>query len=236
MDLRILKHFFGKISLHLVLSCLVSSLLVLSLCLSLSLSVFLSLSLSVSLSFSLSPCDVCVVVVLVLFGGPGVFGTCAFVCVCVLRHAEKTWKTRVWVQKRWNMYAWCRYTRGRFQRTHGDVLNPHTDGMLSSSVLLTKICQRMVITFPPEVHQRNFWIFPILKFEQRSRTTCPRFLQSFAFPDNVVQLQFSWGTLRKKAVVKWFGFTFAPFSNTSNDLHGSIAPGEIQRHPKLYRA
>ena len=44
-----------------------------------------------------------------------------------------------------NMCA-CRYTRGRFERTHGDVLNVHTGGRGSSSVLLTKICPRMVIT------------------------------------------------------------------------------------------
>ena len=25
-----------------------------------------------------------------------------------------------------DMCAWCRYTRGRFERTHGDVLNGHT--------------------------------------------------------------------------------------------------------------
>ena len=26
---------------------------------------------------------------------------------------------------RFNMCAWCRYTRGRFERTHGDVLDGH---------------------------------------------------------------------------------------------------------------
>ena len=36
-----------------------------------------------------------------------------------------------------NMCAWCRYTRERFERTHGDVLNAHTGG--------TKICPRRVI-------------------------------------------------------------------------------------------
>ena len=40
------------------------------------------------------------------------------------------------------MCAWCRYTRGRFERTHGDVLNPHTGSRGSWSVLLTKICPR----------------------------------------------------------------------------------------------
>ena len=45
-----------------------------------------------------------------------------------------------------HMCAWCRNTRGRFERTHGGVLKPHTGGRGSSSVLLTKICPRTVIT------------------------------------------------------------------------------------------
>ena len=40
-----------------------------------------------------------------------------------------------------------------------------------------------------DVHRRNPWIFPIFKFEKRSRTTCSRFLQSFALPDEAVQFQ-----------------------------------------------
>ena len=35
----------------------------------------------------------------------------------------------------------------------------------------------------PEVHQRNQWIFPIFKFENGSRTTRCRLLQSFASPE-----------------------------------------------------
>ena len=38
----------------------------------------------------------CVVVVVVLFGGPGVFGVCVRVCLCVLRHAEKSGKPVCW--------------------------------------------------------------------------------------------------------------------------------------------
>ena len=86
--------------------------------------------------------------------------------VCVLRHVEKhVKKTRVWIQKRLRVciqnvpvYAGttrtCVSTCARGAGTHGDVLNLHTEGVLyihtggrgSSSVLLTKICPRMVIT------------------------------------------------------------------------------------------
>ena len=107
-------------------------------------------------SATLEPKRLVVVVVLLL----------VVVCVCVCCGTLKKLKEKsVWIQKRlrvciqkrprvcrhhvhmcFNMYAWCRYTRGRFERTHGDVLNPHTEGRGSSSVLLTKICPRMVIT------------------------------------------------------------------------------------------
>ena len=51
----------------------------------------------------------------------------------------------VWRVK--HMCAWCPYTQGRFERTHGDVLSGHTGrGRESSSVLLTKICPYKVIT------------------------------------------------------------------------------------------
>ena len=59
------------------------------------------------------------------------------------------------------MYGWCRYTRGRFERTHGDVLNPHTEGRGSSSMLLTKICPRMVITWPQRSTKSYHRILPI---------------------------------------------------------------------------
>ena len=36
------------------------------------------------------------------------------------------------------------------------------------------------LSLDPEVHQRNPWILPIFKFENKSRTTCSRFLQVFA--------------------------------------------------------
>ena len=61
-----------------------------------------------------------------------------FVCVCVLRHAEKMWrKTRVWIQERLRVYiqnvpvyastAGTYFsTCARGAGTHKDVLNGHT--------------------------------------------------------------------------------------------------------------
>ena len=88
------------------------------------------------------------------------------VCVCC-GTLKKRGKTRVWVQKRHRVYIQnvsvyagttrtCVETCTRGAGTHGDVLNrdtegvlnPHTKGRGSSSVLLTKICPRMVITCP----------------------------------------------------------------------------------------
>ena len=52
-------------------------------------------------------------------------------CVC-------TFKTSVYGHHA-HMCAWCRYTRRRFERTHGDVLNGHTGNRWSSPVLFTRI-------------------------------------------------------------------------------------------------
>ena len=147
---------------HLLLSCLVSPLS--------SSPAFLSLSVSVSLSLSLClRVMLCVVLCGVCRCGRGVVGGrgVCLVCVCVLRHAEQTWKNpcvdsktspcvhskrpRVYghhAHMCFNMCAWCQYTRGRFERTHGDVFNGHTESRGSSPVLLTKICPRKVITWP----------------------------------------------------------------------------------------
>ena len=44
-----------------------------------------------------------------------------------------------------------------------------------------------------------------LKFEKSSRATRSQFLKSFAFPDEVVQLQQSRGKQRREPVSRWFG-------------------------------
>ena len=46
-------------------------------------------------------------------------------------------------------------------------------------------------TCPREVHQKQPLDQTHLRFESRSRTTCHRFLQSFAFSDEAVQFQLS---------------------------------------------
>ena len=90
-----------------------------------------------------------------------------------------------------NMCAWCWYTRRRFERTHGDVFEwTHGEGRETSSVQLTKICSPKDITCfrgPPKKPLNLTHV----KFENRSRTTCLQFLQSFALPDKAVQFQLS---------------------------------------------
>ena len=117
------------------------------------------------------------------------------------------------------MWTCSRYTRGRFERTHGSVSNLHTgvgggggeggrrEG--SSPVLLTKQGPRGVFTFPREVHQKQPLDLTHLRFESRSRTTCHRFLQSFAISDKGAPLQLSRGKRAKR--------------NVTNDLHVNIA-------------
>ena len=55
----------------------------------------------------------------------------------------------------------CVETCTRGAGTHGDVLNPHTEGRGSSSVLLTSICPRMDITWPQRSTTSNHWILQI---------------------------------------------------------------------------
>ena len=83
-----------------------------------------------------------------------VLGVCVWCAVCVLRHAEKTWKNlcvllktppcvdskrprvcRQHAHMLFSMRAWCRYTRGRFECTHGGVFKrTHGEqGIIASS-------------------------------------------------------------------------------------------------------
>ena len=105
--------------------------------------------------------------------------------------------------------------------THHNTHTPeHTD-----TRQLTKIWPHRVITSPQRFTKRNFWIFPILKFENRSRTTCSRFLQAFALPDKAVQFQMSLGTQAARLV-------YSPFSpSITNDVNVSIATSLHQRLP-----
>ena len=59
--------------------------------------------------------------------------------------------------------AWCRYTRGRFECTHGGVLSLHT-GVVASSVY-QKITH-VWLSRASEGHQKNFQIFPMFKLRK----------------------------------------------------------------------
>ena len=82
--------------------------------------------------------------------------------------------------------------------THGDVLNVHTESVLSlhTAVIASSAYQNLP-TLNCHVLQRftesNHWMLPMFKFENRSRTTFSRFLQSFSLPDKAVKLQLLWG-------------------------------------------
>ena len=148
---------------HLLLpSCLVSSSLV-----SPSLSFFLCL---LSLSLCLCPrvmlcvlcCVVCVVVVVVCVW-------CVFVCCGTLKRRGKnpcvhSKKSPCMPAPRPHVFqhvcAWCRDTRGRFERTHGDVLNVHTGAGGHRQFCLPEFAH-VWLSRVSEVHHRNFWIFPI---------------------------------------------------------------------------
>ena len=112
--------------------------------------------LSFSVSVCLSPCVVVCCCVLVWCVRVVV---CLCVLSCVWRGLARRRKPPCVDSKRSRVYrhhahmcchmrAWCRHTRGRFERTHGGVLDGHTvDGRCeegevrrSPSVLLTEIC------------------------------------------------------------------------------------------------
>ena len=135
---------------------------------SLSLSLFLCL---LSLSLSLSTCDVvCFVAVLCCVCRCG-RGVCVWVwCGTLKTPCERSKRTRVYPHHAhmcFNMWAWCPYTRGRFESTHGNVLDGRTE----------------------RGNHRQF-CFP--KFDHiRLSQHVSRFLQSFALPDKAVQFQSS---------------------------------------------
>ena len=181
--------------------------------------VFSSLSLH-SLSLSLSPCDVvCVSVCCVLL--VCVVGVCCvwvwvFVCGCWLC-TWSWWSVRCGtlrnpvcpLTKRLHVYVrnvtvctgttrTCVSTCARGARTHGDVLNVHTEasGVDTGSHRQFCLARKAHVQFslaPERFTKRNERILPIF-FEfgrSVSRTTCSRFPQSFPLPDEAVQLKLS---------------------------------------------
>ena len=159
-----------------------------SLCLSLSLSVFLCLCVSVSVwcCVAVLCCVLCCVV-------------CVVWCVARLGTQKKppcvdSKRPRVYrhhAHMCYHMRAWCRYTRGRFESTHGGFSYGHTGerggGVTVSSAYQEKPTKSSHLA--PQVHRKKPLDLTHSKFENRSRTTRSRVLQSFAFPDERVQFQ-----------------------------------------------
>ena len=118
----------------------------------------------------------------------------------VLRHAEKTLKNTYLASKKASV---CTIKTSpcmpaprahvlkhvRVVLVHGDVLNPHTRRAGGHRQFCLPKFAHVWLSRASEVHQRNFWIFPIFMCENRLRRTCPQFLQSFASPDKAVQFQ-----------------------------------------------
>ena len=141
---------FSSLLFHLLVSSLLLSRLLFS-CIVLSLFLCLSLSLSVSVFFLCLSLCFCLSLSLCL----SVSVWCCVLWCCVVCGTQKkppcvdAKRPRVYrhhAHMCYHMCAWCRYTRGRFASTHGGFLDGHTEGRGSSSVLLTKIWPRVVIT------------------------------------------------------------------------------------------
>ena len=103
------------------------------------------------------------------------------VCVrCVVRDALNnpcvhSTRPRVYVQTSpvYQHHAWCRDTRGRFERTHGDVLNGHTGAV---RVIVSSAYQNLPtygLSRASEVHQRNPWILHILRMGRTQSLNAP---------------------------------------------------------------
>ena len=99
----------------------------------------LCLSLCVSVCVCVGVCGVwsCVVCVVwcvwlcvvwcLLWCGTLKTSVCAFnTSPCVRSKRSRVYRQHAHMDKK--MWACCRYTRGHFERTHGDVLNAHTEG------------------------------------------------------------------------------------------------------------
>ena len=194
----------------------------------LSRTMFLSFSVHfLCLWLSVSPCVVVCCCVLVCVGvcvecvvccvWGVVRGVCVGVCgvVCgAAWHAEKTsvcrFKTSPCVPAPRALVAvhtetfWL-YTRRFCGRTHrgeggeeGEEREGHRQFCLPWDAHAELSCASERFT------KRNLCIFRIFKFENRSRTTRFRVLQSFALPDEAVELHFlSWGTLRRESAVRF---------------------------------
>ena len=104
------------------------------------------------------------------------------VVLCAVWHAENL---RVYVQNVpvcTGTTHTCVTTCGRGAGTHEDVLNGHTGAAGSSSILLTKFAH-VELSHDPRGSPKKPLDVTRFQFDNRSRTTCSRFLKSFALPD-----------------------------------------------------
>ena len=75
-----------------------------------------------------------------------------------------------------HMCAWCRYTRGRFERTHTETLwmDTRRAGVGHRQFCSPKFAHGE-LSRAPEVHQRNPWISPILSLRTGRTRHVPDF-------------------------------------------------------------
>ena len=198
-----LLYFSGLFSSTLFLSCLVLSCLV-------SLSLFLSVSLCFCLSVSVSVwwcvvwyvcCVLCVLVWLLLL-------LCVVCCVlcgtqkkppCVDSKRPRVYRHHARMCQ--NMRAWCRYTRGRFERTHGGFLDGHTacmetgreEGRERGRGCHRQFCLprlvHVVITCSRGSPKETSGCYKFQGLRTGREQHVPRVLRSFAIPDKAVQFQ-----------------------------------------------
>ena len=91
----------------------------------------------------------------------------------------------------WLCVVWCLLSCGTL-KTSVCAFKRREEGRGGSlPVLLTKMVHVGLSLDPREVHQKQLLDLTHLRFESRSRTTCHRFLQSFAISDTGVPLQLS---------------------------------------------
>ena len=122
-----------------------------------------------------------------------------------------------------NMCAWCWYTRGRFERTHGDVLSGHTEkGGNHRQFCLPKFAH-IGLSRASKVHLRNSWILHILSLrigrEQHVPDSCNHSLCLIKLFNSTS----TEGHCSGNQLLRWFGLSFAPFSK------------KIERFARQYR-
>ena len=110
----------------------------------------------------------------------------------------------------------CRFTQGRFERTHGGVLDGNTAGRVKREggrrhFRLPKFAH-VGLSLASEAHQKNPLDLTHIQFENKSRTTRSRFLQSFALPDKAVELQLIPRETLERTGCEMVRFVFRPFS------------------------